>query len=182
MFHLFSGFGAIPHDEETVSHRFLLSESVDSRNHEGIEQIMLNYRETVKTVRFSTPKYFAPIIEAIIETAKNPENEERYYVLLIIACGLNVDMTGTKEAAEEALQYSIIIIIVFVVDTNDLLNDLVAIISYRKQLPGNVLAVKFFVNKDKPAKEQEIELAKRVFPKLKNHILEYCRTQAPIVN
>lgn len=46
MLHLFSGFGTIPRGEDSVSHRFLLSEDADNPEHDGIKQLILNYRET----------------------------------------------------------------------------------------------------------------------------------------
>lgn len=114
MFHLISGFGAILPNIPEVLHRFDLFETFNNPNYDGIQQIISNYRETVKTVEsFSNPRHIAPTIWAIIDAANAPQNAGCYFVLFITIYAEIADNPEAKKAIGVAAGLPISIVIVY---------------------------------------------------------------------
>lgn len=111
-----SGFGAkIPPNGE-VSHLFPLNGNPSYPFCRGIDEILKYYRESLTTVKLNGPTNFAPVINSTISLARNCQDGNHYYVLLILTDGIISDMYETKEAIIQASKLPISIVIIGVGD------------------------------------------------------------------
>lgn len=106
-----TGFGAkLPNGE--ISFQFPLNGNVASPYCKGVKEILQHYRNTLKTVELYGPTNFAPVIYNTISIAKQYQDGNHYFVLLIITDGIISDMRQTKHAIIDASSLPISIIIV----------------------------------------------------------------------
>lgn len=55
------------------------------------------YRQTLPTIKFSGPTYFAPVLERFMQHVKNMSQNPIYHVLLILTDGVIHDMERSKQ-------------------------------------------------------------------------------------
>ncbi len=113
------GFGGIPNTNnkfnQNVSHCFNINFKNDP-NIKGINNIIKTYRESLSKITLAGPTFFRPVIEQVISEIKydlkNRQEENHYYILLILTDGCLNDMNETRDIIVEAsyLPLSIIII------------------------------------------------------------------------
>ena len=85
----------------------------DNPSIEGIENIISNYKNAVKSVDFSGGTYFAPVIDRINEVMKNIIYADfHYHILLIISDGFIEDIQDTIDSIIESSKYPLSIIII----------------------------------------------------------------------
>ena len=113
------GFGGIPRFQRgfdnSVSHCFNINFKEDP-NIEGINNIILAYRESLSKIELASPTYFNVVIDKVIQEVKydlkNNREENHYYILLIITDGCVNDMEQTRNKIVEASYLPMSIIIV----------------------------------------------------------------------
>ena len=113
------GFGGIPRVQNgfdnSVSHCFNINFK-DDPNIEGINNIILAYRESLSKIELASPTYFNVVIDKVIQEVKydlkNNREENHYYILLIITDGCVNDMEQTRNKIVEASYLPMSIIIV----------------------------------------------------------------------
>ena len=113
------GFGGIPHSPgnrtNSVSHCFNINFKNDP-NIEGIDNILTVYRQSLRKITLAAPTYFTHVINKVIEEIKNDlenkQEENHYYVLLILTDGVINDMSQTCDKIVEASYLPLSIIIV----------------------------------------------------------------------
>ena len=113
------GFGGIPkapgNPNGMVSHCFNINFQSDP-NIKGINNILEAYRQSLNYVQLAAPTYFTPVIDKVISEIKydleNRQEENHYYVLLILTDGCINDMSQTCDKIVEASYLPLSIIIV----------------------------------------------------------------------
>ena len=113
------GFGGIPHSQNfpgnMVSHCFNINFQQDP-NIKGINNILSVYRQSLGRVTLAGPTFFTPILDKVIQEIKydlrNRQEENHYYVLLILTDGNINDMQQTCDKIVEASYLPLSIIIV----------------------------------------------------------------------
>ena len=113
------GFGGIPqgmgYAPNMVSHCFNVNFNEDP-NIKGINNIIKAYRQSLGRVTLAGPTYFTPIIDKVISEIKydleNNQEENHYYILLILTDGCINDMPQTCDKIVEASYLPLSIIIV----------------------------------------------------------------------
>ena len=113
------GFGGIPlcpqNPSNMVSHCFNINFRNDP-NINGINNILKIYRESLGRIELAGPTYFSPILDKVISEIKNDlvnnQEENHYYVLLILTDGCINDMPQTCDKIVEASYLPLSIIIV----------------------------------------------------------------------
>ena len=113
------GFGGIPlcpqNPSNMVSHCFNINFRNDP-NINGINNILKIYRESLGRIELAGPTYFTPILDKVISEIKNDlvnnQEENHYYVLLILTDGCINDMPQTCDKIVEASYLPLSIIIV----------------------------------------------------------------------
>ena len=113
------GFGGIPqgmgYAPNMVSHCFNVNFNEDP-NIKGINNIIKAYRQSLGRVTLAGPTYFTPIIDKVISEIKydleNNQEENHYYILLILTDGCINDMQQTCDKIVEASYLPLSIIIV----------------------------------------------------------------------
>ncbi|KAK9108616.1 hypothetical protein Syun_024627 [Stephania yunnanensis] len=107
------GFGARPIDGP-VSHCFNLNGSNYQPEVEGIQGIMMAYTSALYNVSLAGPTLFGPVINnaALIASQAVANNEQKYFVLLIITDGVITDLQETKDALVKASDLPLSILIV----------------------------------------------------------------------
>ena len=104
------GFGA---DINGIFEKCFNLNMTDNPSIEGIENIISNYKNAVKSVDFSGGTYFAPVIDRINEVMKNIIYADfHYHILLIISDGLIDDIEETIDSIIESSKYPLSIIII----------------------------------------------------------------------
>lgn len=107
------GFGAaLP--SKGVSHCFPLSLDPNGNpNIQGLENIMMVYRQTLPKLTFSGPTYFRPLLEKIFgETAAAQTQQMQYSIVLILTDGMITDFNETKDLIVKSTHLPLSIIIV----------------------------------------------------------------------
>ncbi len=113
------GFGGIPkipgYPANIVSHCFNINFQNDP-NIRGINNIIETYRQSLSKIELAAPTYFTPILNKVISEIKNDlenkQEENHYYVLLILTDGSINDMQETCDKIVEASYLPLSIIIV----------------------------------------------------------------------
>ena len=113
------GFGGIPNIPgnpfNKVSHCFNVNFQ-DDPNIKGVNNIINAYRQSLSRVNLAGPTYFTPILEKVISEIRNDlenkQEENHYYVLLILTDGCINDMQQTCDIIVEASYLPLSIIIV----------------------------------------------------------------------
>ncbi|KAF5204581.1 Bonzai-like protein [Thalictrum thalictroides] len=107
------GFGARPIDGP-VSHCFNLNGSNYQCEVEGIQGIMTAYASALRNVSLAGPTLFGPVISnaSIIASQALANNQQKYFVLLIITDGVITDLQETKDALVKASDLPLSILIV----------------------------------------------------------------------
>ena len=113
------GFGGIPqgmgYAPNMVSHCFNINFNEDP-NIKGINNIIKAYRQSLGRVTLAGPTHFTPIIDKVISEIKydleNNQEENHYYILLILTDGCINDMQQTCDKIVEASYLPLSIIIV----------------------------------------------------------------------
>ena len=113
------GFGGIPQTPDngsnSVSHCFNINFKKDP-NIEGINNILTIYRKSLGKITLAAPTYFTHVLNKVIEEIKydleNKQEENHYYVLLILTDGVINDMPQTCDKIVEASYLPLSIIIV----------------------------------------------------------------------
>ncbi|KAA8540617.1 hypothetical protein F0562_024464 [Nyssa sinensis] len=107
------GFGARPIDGP-VSHCFNLNGSSNYCEVEGIQGIMTAYTSALSNVSLAGPTLFGHVISAaaLIASESLANNQQKYFVLLIITDGVITDLQETKDALVKASDLPLSILIV----------------------------------------------------------------------
>ncbi|XP_058103562.1 uncharacterized protein LOC131247146 [Magnolia sinica] len=107
------GFGARPIDGP-VSHCFNLNGSSDQSEVEGIDGVLFAYASALHNVAFAGPTLFGPVINkaALIASHAVANDQNKYFVLLIITDGVITDVQETKDALVKASDLPLSILIV----------------------------------------------------------------------
>ena len=113
------GFGGIPNipgnQMNMVSHCFNVNFQNDP-NIKGVNNILNAYRQSLSRVTLAGPTYFTPIIDKVISEIRsdleNRQEENHYYILLILTDGCINDMPQTCDKIVEASYLPLSIIIV----------------------------------------------------------------------
>ncbi|XP_052182268.1 protein BONZAI 1-like isoform X2 [Diospyros lotus] len=107
------GFGARPIDGP-VSHCFNLNGSSNYCEVEGIQGIMMAYTSALYNVSLAGPTLFGPVISTAAQIAGQSlaDNQQKYFVLLIITDGVITDLQETKDALVKASDLPLSILIV----------------------------------------------------------------------
>lgn len=107
------GFGGIPYGMNQVQHCFSINGQADSRI-SGMSNIASAYRQSLLLTKLSGPTFFYQVIKKVIDTikAEQNENENKYYVLLLLTDGIINDMNETCDIIVEASTYPLSIIII----------------------------------------------------------------------
>ncbi|KAM7480215.1 hypothetical protein LguiA_028428 [Lonicera macranthoides] len=107
------GFGARPIDGP-VSHCFNLNGSSNYCEVEGIQGIMMAYTSALFNVSLAGPTIFGHVIStaALVASQSLANNQQKYFVLLIITDGVITDLQETKDALVNASDLPLSILIV----------------------------------------------------------------------
>lgn len=110
------GFGAkLPPSFTHVSHCFALNGNIFDPEVQGIEEVVSVYRKSCQDVHFHGPTIFSHIIHMTAECAARAQvtqDNQRYFLLLIITDGIINDMEATVHEIVEASSLPLSIIIV----------------------------------------------------------------------
>lgn len=110
------GFGAkLPPSFTHVSHCFALNGNVFDPEVQGIDEVIAVYRKSCQDVHFHGPTIFSHIIHMTAECARRAQvtqENQRYFLLLIITDGIINDMEATVNEIVEASSLPLSIIIV----------------------------------------------------------------------
>ncbi|XP_020681555.1 protein BONZAI 1 isoform X1 [Dendrobium catenatum] len=107
------GFGARPIDGP-VSHCFNLNGSTHHPEVDGVQGIMAAYASALHNVSLAGPTLFGPVINTAAALAGRSlaNNQQKYFVLLIITDGVITDLQETKDALVRASDLPLSILIV----------------------------------------------------------------------
>ncbi|KAH0466499.1 hypothetical protein IEQ34_003737 [Dendrobium chrysotoxum] len=107
------GFGARPIDGP-VSHCFNLNGSTHHPEVDGVQGIMAAYASALHNVSLAGPTLFGPVINTAAALAGRSlaNNQQKYFVLLIITDGVITDLQETKDALVKASDLPLSILIV----------------------------------------------------------------------
>ncbi|XP_043725233.1 protein BONZAI 1-like [Telopea speciosissima] len=107
------GFGARPIDGP-VSHCFNLNGSNYHCEVEGIQGIMMAYTSALNNVSLAGPTLFGPVVNSAASIASHSlaNNQNKYFVLLIITDGVITDLQETKDALVKASDLPVSVLIV----------------------------------------------------------------------
>ncbi|KYQ93593.1 phospholipid-binding protein [Tieghemostelium lacteum] len=107
------GFGGVVPGQTQVNHCFPMGLNPDTLYCRGVEGMLDCYYRNIKSIVFSGPTYFAPLIREAARQASMPTpTQQKYTILLIITDGEILDMDNTIDAIVEAsiLPFSIVIV------------------------------------------------------------------------
>jgi len=90
------GFGGKPNGELKVNHCFPLTGDPHKPFVQGVQGIVGIYRQTLPSIWFSGPTYFAPLLQQFYEHIKSHGTNPVYHVMLILTDGVIHDMSATK--------------------------------------------------------------------------------------
>lgn len=111
---MFAGFGfgaKLYGSTNPPSHLFPLNDNNQHPYVSSIEELLKVYRSKLRSVILSGPTNFAPCIAHCNNIARQFEDGNHYFVLLIVTDGIISDMTQTKKAIIEASRSPLSIII-----------------------------------------------------------------------
>uniref|UniRef100_A0A0E0NFM2 C2 domain-containing protein n=1 Tax=Oryza rufipogon TaxID=4529 RepID=A0A0E0NFM2_ORYRU len=107
------GFGARPIDGP-VSHCFNLNGSTYQPEVEGIQGIMSAYISALRNVSLAGPTLFGPVVSTATAIANQSlaNNQQKYFVLLIVTDGVVTDFQETIDAIIKASDFPLSILVV----------------------------------------------------------------------
>jgi len=106
------GFGGILPKSHDVSHCFNVN-FTNNPEVQGIENMVIAYRKSLKSVKLYGPTYFSHLIKKVLENSQGSQDQNNnYYVLIILTDGHIDDMRETIDAIVEATSQPISIIII----------------------------------------------------------------------
>ncbi|GAA0167677.1 calcium-binding protein [Lithospermum erythrorhizon] len=107
------GFGARPFDS-IVSHCFNLNGSSTNCEVEGIHGIITAYSSALHNISLAGPTLFGPVITTAADIANHAvaNNQQKYFILLIITDGVITDLQETKDALVKASDLPLSILII----------------------------------------------------------------------
>lgn len=115
------GFGGAPGGPGTQTlHNFHVNYNINNPEVHGAAGIHQAYKNCLQRVKLNGPTLFAPVINTVVETAKESHETggAEFQVLLILTDGVIHDMKETKKIIVKGSQYPFAIIIVGVGDAN----------------------------------------------------------------
>lgn len=174
------GFGAkLPPDFKHISHCFALNKDIFDPEVKGIAQVVEVYKRTCKEVTFHGPTMFSSLIHmAACYASSRPVNQEnqQYYILLILTDGIINDMEATLNEIVEASVLPMSIIIVGVGGENfEMMKVLDAdeqplfSKSTKKQMSRDIVQFVPF----REVRENQLELARQVLFEVPGQLLSY---------
>ncbi|XP_066950988.1 copine-8-like isoform X1 [Macrobrachium rosenbergii] len=110
------GFGGRLPPDWKVSHEFFLNGNPDNPYCQGVAGILQAYYNALQTCGLYGPTNFAPVINHVAQFARNHQDGNNYFILLIITDGIICDIPDTKKALVEASNLPMSVIIVGVGD------------------------------------------------------------------
>ncbi len=117
MFKLY-GFGGIPPKSHDVSHCFNVN-FTNNPEVQGIENMVIAYRKSLKYVKLHGPTYFCYLIKKVLENSqRSQDSNNNYNVLMILTDGHIDDMRETIDAIVEASSQPMSIIIIGIGSTD----------------------------------------------------------------
>ena len=182
------GFGAkLPPDFECVSHCFALNGNIFDPEVNGIDEVLEVYEQSVNNVSFYGPTVFSQLIETVIHYASAEETtqeNQQYFVLLMLTDGIINDMEATIDAVIKASQLPISIIIVGIGEENfemmDLLDSddkLLTSTTGRQASRDIVQFVPFRIFRDRTE-----ELAREVLSEIPRQLVSYMNNRGIVPN
>jgi hypothetical protein len=90
------GFGGKPNADTKVNHCFPLTGDPFKPYVQGVEGILGIYRQTLPSIKFSGPTYFAPLLQQFYQHVKSFGVSPVFHVMLILTDGVIHDMSATK--------------------------------------------------------------------------------------
>jgi hypothetical protein len=119
------GFGAKLSQSDEVSHCFPLNKNPADPKVRGVQGILDLYKYSLSSVVLHGPTVFTPLLRAVVqEIGKKPctQQDQNYYILLIITDGVIHDMQNTIDliVASSTLPLSIVIVGVGSADFQDM--------------------------------------------------------------
>lgn len=108
------GFGGKPFGEQKVNHFFSLNGDYENPDCFNIEGIMEAYTKSLYSTKLSGPTLFFPLISKIMSKCDQSKrnNDNQYYILLILTDGQIHDMEETKRAIVDCAYLPLSIIII----------------------------------------------------------------------
>lgn len=111
------GFGAKLKGESKVSMCFNLNMKNNPDIH-TIDNILVEYRKNVPTLKFYGPTCFGPVIQRCIDTIKEENNKLKYNILMILTDGIIDDMPETIELLVQGSFMPLSVIIIGIGDAD----------------------------------------------------------------
>lgn len=179
------GFGAKLPPSMLVSHQFPLNGNTGHPYCRDINEILIHYRNTVSSVILYGPTNFAPVINNTACIARQHQNGQHYFILLIITDGVISDLHATKSAIVSAASLPMSIIIVGVGNANfDAMNELdgdeVRINVDGRRAERDIVqfvALNRFISKDGPWIKSQADLAREVLYEIPNQLCQYMKSK-----
>ncbi|KAL9644301.1 hypothetical protein ABK040_005762 [Willaertia magna] len=114
---LFPSFGFGAKINGAVSHCFALNGNPSNPQCSGVNGILQSYRQALNNVQLYGPTNFQPVLETAVKLSQNAEMEnsqqnQKYFILLIITDGVITDMAETVREIVKASHYPLSIVIV----------------------------------------------------------------------
>ena len=116
------GFGAkLPPFYDSVSHCFALNGNIFQPENYKIDEVLKTYRHIVPHLKFYGPTVFHEIIKFVVDMAEATpieQEDQNYYILLVITDGMINDLQQTKDEIVRASAFPVSLIIVGVGDAD----------------------------------------------------------------
>ena len=174
------GFGAkLPPEFKHISHCFALNKDIFDPEVKGINEVVSVYKRACKEVTFHGPTLFSSLIHTAADYARSrpvTQENQQYYILLILTDGIINDMEATLNEIVEASVLPISIIIVGVGPENF---EMMKVLDADEQ-PLVSKITKKQMNRDivqfvpfREVRENQLELSKQVLYEVPGQLLSY---------
>lgn len=110
------GYGALIDNRGQANHCFPVNFSINDPNIQGIDNIVLAYRNCIYNVKLHGPTYFAPILRQCISNVLSENNPMVYHIIMILTDGAITDMKETIDQLVVASELPISVIIIGIGD------------------------------------------------------------------